>query len=248
VKIAILVVAALATTAAASPIPDGATQLITGVTADWDAKTVTLQRWTRRGGAWVADGASWRGVVGHTGVAWGRGLHGDGAPTGHDGPIKREGDGKAPAGVFALRGAYGYAAEPPRHTQLAYTQTTATWQCVDDPASSHYTQIVDRTRLAAPDWASAEAMRRRDALYTWVIDIAHNPAATAGAGSCIFFHVWRDANTGTVGCTAMPAPAIATLIAHLDPSAVYVLLPRAAYAALAPAWALPPIPVAPAAK
>jgi hypothetical protein len=33
---------------------------------------------------------------------------------------------------------------------------------------------------------------------------------------------------------------LAELIATLDPSAVFVLLPRAEYAALAPAWALPP--------
>ncbi|HET9620195.1 MAG TPA: hypothetical protein VFP84_02425 [Kofleriaceae bacterium] len=227
-----------ATTAAAGPIPADATQLITGVTADWTSSAVTLQRWVRRDGRWVADGASWRGVIGHTGAAWGRGLHGDGAPDHRDGPVKREGDGKSPAGVFAVRGAYGYAAQPPPHTRLAYTQSTAAWQCVDDPASRHYTQIVDRATLA-PDWTSAEAMRRRDALYTWVIDIAHNPGARPGAGSCIFFHVWRDAQTGTVGCTAMPRPAIARLIAELDPSAIYVLLPHAEYAALAGAWDLP---------
>jgi D-alanyl-D-alanine dipeptidase len=137
-----------------------------------------------------------------------------------------------------VRGAYGAADQPPPHTQLAYTHASADWQCVDDPASKHYTQIVDRRQLAV-DWTSAEAMHRRDALYTWVIDIAHNPRAEPGAGSCIFFHVWRNAHAGTVGCTAMPAPAIRQLISQLAPSAIYVLLPRAEYAALAPAWDLP---------
>ena len=221
-----------------SPIPSDATQLITGVTADWDARAVTLRKWKRVQGAWRADGKPWQGVVGKTGVAWGRGLHGDGAPAGHDGPVKREGDAKAPAGVFGVRGVYGYAAAPPPRTALPYTQTTQDWQCVDDPASHHYTQIVDRSKLEV-DWTSAEDMRRKDALYTWVVDIAHNRAATPGAGSCIFFHVWRGPQSVTVGCTAMPEAKLASLIGSLDPSAIYVLLPRAEYDALSAAWGLP---------
>jgi zinc D-Ala-D-Ala dipeptidase len=228
--------------AAASVIPAGATQLITGVTADWTSTSVTLQRWRRRDRAWIADGAAWQGVVGVSGVAWGSGLHGDGAPARRDGPVKQEGDGKAPAGAFAIRGIYGYAAAPPARTVLPYTQTTADWQCVDDAASHHYTQIVDRTRLAAGaiDWTSAEQMRRRDELYTWVVDVAHNRAAAPGAGSCIFLHVWRGPKSGTAGCTAMPEPRLAQLISKLDASAVYVLLPRAEYDAFAAPWGLPP--------
>ena len=221
-----------------SPIPADAPQLITGVTDSWDATTVTLRRWKRVHGAWVADGAAWQGVVGRTGVAWGRGLHGDGAPAGHDGPVKREGDSKAPAGAFGVRGVYGYAATPPPRTSLTYTQTNADWQCVDDQASKHYTQIVDRQTIAV-DWSSAEDMRRKDALYTWVVDIAHNRSATPGAGSCIFFHVWRNPKSGTVGCTAMAESRLTSLIGSLDAASVYVLLPRAEYDALAASWGLP---------
>jgi D-alanyl-D-alanine dipeptidase len=223
---------------ATGPIPADATQLVTGVTPDWTSTKVTLRTWKRVDGAWVADGAAWPGVLGKTGTAWGIGLHGDGAPAGHDGPAKHEGDEKAPAGAFALRGTYGYAAAPPPHTRLPYTQTTADWQCVDDSASHHYNQIVDRSKLTV-DWSSAEQMRRHDVLYTWVVDVAHNRAATAGAGSCIFLHVWRGPKSITDGCTAMSEPALAHLIGRLDPSAVYVLLPRAEYAALAAAWGLP---------
>jgi L,D-peptidoglycan transpeptidase YkuD (ErfK/YbiS/YcfS/YnhG family) len=218
-------------------IPADARQLVTGVIADWDATAVTLRRWRRADRGWVADGPAWRGVIGR-GAAWGRGLHGDGPPAGRDGPRKREGDGKSPAGAFRLAGAYGYAARAPRTAQLPYTAVTADWECVDDPRSAHYTQILDRTRTTV-DWASAEAMRRADALYTWVIAIAHNPGAVAGAGSCIFFHVWLDADTPTVGCTAMAEPAVARLVAELAPTAVYVLLPRADYDAFAAPWGLP---------
>ena len=46
-------------------------------------------------------------VLGRNGLAWGRGLHPiDSALL----PIKTEGDGKSPAGVFTLSSAFGYAA------------------------------------------------------------------------------------------------------------------------------------------
>lgn len=220
-------------------IPATTRQLVTGITADWTSTTVTLRRWRRHAGAWTADGDAWQGVIGTTGTAWGSGLHGDGAPGGHPGPSKREGDGKSPAGAFEIRGVYGYAAVPPPATVLPYTQVTADWQCVDDQASRHYTQILDRSAAPMVDWTSAEAMRRRDELYTWVIDIAHNRAAAPGAGSCIFFHVWRGPTSSTVGCTAMPEPTLAQLIGGLDATAVYVLLPRAEYDAFAAPWGLP---------
>ena len=226
--------------AAASVIPPATRQLVTGVIADWSATTVTLRRWRRDDAAtWIADGDAWKGVIGR-GAGWGSGLHGSGAPAGRVGPAKREGDGKSPAGAFALRAAYGYAGKPPTGTALPYTQVTPSWQCVDDPRSRFYTRILDWTTVQF-DWTSAEAMRRRDELYTWVIDVAHNPGATPGAGSCIFFHVWRSAADPTVGCTAMPEPALAAMLANLDPTAVYVLLPRAEYDAFTGSWGLPPI-------
>ena len=42
-----------------------------------------------------------------------------------------------------------------------------------------------------------------------------------------------------MGCTAMAEPKLAQLIGELDPRAVFVLLPRAEYDALAPRWGLP---------
>ena len=197
---------------------------------------------TRPATAWTPDGDGWPVVVGKTGTAWGRGLHGDAAPVASSGtgPLKREGDGKAPAGAFALRGAYGYADAAPEGTALPYAPLTADTECVDDPASRHYTRILERATTDA-DWTSSEHMRRTDKLYTWVIDVAHNPDATRGSGSCIFLHVWRDASAPTVGCTAMTEPNMRTLLHMLTPAAapVYVLLPRAEYGALQKVWGLP---------
>lgn len=223
---------------AAGPIPASAEHLITGVVADWDTTEATLRHYRRDEGRWVLVGDPWPAVIGKTGAAWGAGLHGTGAPPGRSGPRKHEGDGKAPAGVFGLRGSYGYAATPPAGIALPYHQVDATTECVDDPASRHYNAILARD--AAADWKSSEQMRRPDELYTWVIDIAHNPERTPGAGSCIFFHVWQGPGSATVGCTAMAEPKLAALLSSLDAHAVYVLLPRAEYEALAAAWQLPP--------
>jgi len=220
-----------------SPIAD-APQLVLGVTDGWDATGVELRRYQRDGAAWRAVGAPWRAVVGRAGVAWGRGLHGTGAPAGHGGPLKHEGDGRAPAGAFRVLRAYGYAATPVAGAALPYQPVDAAWRCVDDAASTHYNRILDE-RTVTVDWSSAETMRRDDALYTWVVELDHNGAAEPGAGSCIFFHVWGGPDTTTAGCTAMPQPDLETLLAWLRPGAVYVLLPRAKRDALAPAWGLP---------
>jgi len=228
-----------APSAPAAVIPAEAKELVTAIVDDWDATRATLRRFRRAGASWQPDGAPWPGVVGKSGAAWGVGLHGAGAPSGRDGPVKREGDGRSPAGAFALRKSYGYATAPLAGARLPYVPLDERWQCVDDPASQHYDQILDRTTVT-PDWKSAEEMRRKDELYAWVVDIAHNPARAPGAGSCIFLHVWRSASGGTAGCTAMERTKLEQLLATLDPSAVFVLLPRAEYAALAPAWALPP--------
>lgn len=223
---------------AAAHLPITSRQLVTAVVADWSATRAELRLWERDGEAWKLALGPWPGVVGTGGVAWGIGLHGSGAPAGRSGPVKQEGDGKSPAGAFGVRGSYGYARQAPA-TVLPYVPVDEHWECVDDPASRRYTAIVD-ARQGTRDWSSSEAMRRKDELYRWVVDVAHNPEAAPGRGSCIFLHVWRSAASPTVGCTAMEATRLKTLIERLEPTATYVLLPRTEYDALAPAWGLPP--------
>ena len=142
------------------------------------------------------------------------------------------------APTLALRGSYGYAKAAPTGTRLPYTPVSEPWKCVDDPGSKHYDKILDR-RTVEVDWKSAEDMRRGDDLYTWTIDVAHNPGHVPGNGSCIFLHVWGGAKSSTAGCTAMDRTTLAALLADLDRESVYVLLPRAQYDTLARRWALP---------
>ncbi len=218
-------------------------QLVVGVLDGWDATAATLRRFERVGQGWRAVGAPWSAVIGRAGAAWGRGLHGDGAPAGAGGPVKVEGDGRAPAGAYAIADSYGSAPAALSGTRTTYHGLDAGWRCVDDPASTRYNRVFDAAG-APVDWSSAEEMRRPDELYTWVIEIAHNRAAVAGGGSCIFFHVWSGAGSSTAGCTAMAQDRIEGLLTWLDPAAhpAYVLLPRAEYEARAAAWGLPALP------
>lgn len=222
-------------------IPPQTRQLVTALVDTWTSTRATLQRWERKdGGAWTAVGAPWPAVIGSTGAAWGAGLHGTGAP-GREGAVKKEGDKKSPAGAFEIGSAFGYADEPPKGTRIDYTSSgTGDLECIDDPASEHYAKIIERKQVPS-DWESSEQLLRDDALYTWVVNIIHNPDRKPGAGSCIFLHVWGGPESSTVGCTAMEEPTLVELIKSLDPAAnpVFVLLPRADYAALAPAWGLP---------
>jgi hypothetical protein len=232
--------------AASVRVPYETRQLVTVVVSDWDDTTAELQLWARdEGGPWRAAGGTlppaWSATIGRTGLAWGRGIHGDGPPTGRTGPLKQEGDGKSPAGMFEAGPAFGYARAAPDGTRIMYTPVDEHWRCVDDPRSRVYNQVVDERLLTQHDWSSAEDMRRTDELYAWVLAVMHNPRATPGGGSCIFFHVWGGPGDTTVGCTAMPADTLASLIATLDPAAhpMIVQLPAAEYAALAPTWGLP---------
>jgi L,D-peptidoglycan transpeptidase YkuD (ErfK/YbiS/YcfS/YnhG family) len=218
-------------------------QMVVVTTAGWDATDAVLRRYARpsAGAPWTAVGEPVRAVVGRTGLAWGTGIRS--MPDGDDGPVKREGDGKAPAGVFRLTSTFGYApADSAAWIKLPYHPADASVECVDDSDSRFYNALVDRDTIAAPDWRSHEEMRRSDELYRWGVWVDHNtgPARPRG-GSCIFLHVWRGPGQPTVGCTAMARADLEALLAWLDPRARPVLaqLPDDRYARLRAEWRLP---------
>ena len=191
--------------------------LITVVTADWKATTGELRRWERDGkSSWRLVGAPVPVVVGKSGLK---------APA-----DKREGDGAAPAGRFALGDATGYDAAPP-HTRLPYRVATPALRCVDDVRSPLY------NRVAVAD--TGERMLRDDALYRYTIFVRHNDARTPGLGSCIFLHVWQDARSPTVGCTAMALDDLRAILSWADSSTELVQLPRDEYDARQREWGLP---------
>ena len=225
---------------AKAPIPQQKTQLVTVVSDDWNSFRAKLRRYERSPGeAWKPVGPPTDVVLGRAGYGWGRGLQGGGAPDRRPGPIKREGDGRSPAGVFDIGTAYGYEAAR-EDVSLPYVQATPELRCVDDPKSRHYNRIVS-TADTAVDWKSAEHMRRQDELYAIAIVVEHNTKQTEpGAGSCIFIHVWRGPDSGMTGCTAMPMDTLEAFANWLQPNAaVVVALPRSEYDALRRSWRLP---------
>lgn len=217
-------------------------QLVVVVTKDWNAVPGKLSLFTRDGNnaAWKKTGASFPIVVGKNGLGWGRGLN----PLSNlPGPVKHEGDGKSPAGIFRLSSAFGLA-DPAKvkSIRLPYVQLTAGIECVDDVKSTNYNSIVDHGKISDPDWSSSEKMREVGGRYRWGVVVDHNvDPREPGGGSCIFLHIWLDAKTGTTGCTAMALDKMESLLAWLDPSAhpALVQLPESEYKKLRSAWSLP---------
>lgn len=132
-------------------------------------------------------------------------------------PQKTEGDGKAPAGLFALGPAFGQAQYRGDAPHLSFFTITDDLECVDDPCSQYYNQLVRRNSIATPDWTSAEKMQEVGPVYALGIVVRHNTdPIQPGAGSAIFVHVWSAPNHGTAGCTAMSLENLQELTHWLD--------------------------------
>ncbi|MEA5096944.1 MAG: hypothetical protein VB032_00200 [Burkholderiaceae bacterium] len=219
-------------------------QLVLVTAQEWNSTVAILRRFERTNQAarWKEIAAPIRVSLGRSGLGWGRGRHAD---IHQEGPVKREGDGRAPAGVFALSALFGYAAPhslAARTAKLPYWPATPDLQCVDDPLSGEYNRIVHRNLHHRIDWQSHEAMLRDDNQYAWGVVIAHNTDPTVPkAGSCIFLHVWKGENEPTEGCTAGSATDIAPVVLWLDAAAAPMLvqLPESEYLRLKPLWNLP---------
>lgn len=219
-------------------------QLVLVTSADWNATVGELRRFERNGNAWAQVGDAVSITLGRTGSAWGIGLN----AARNDGPVKREGDGKSPAGVFAIGPAFGYAASV--RTGLHYQAMGTNDWCIDVPESAYYNRIVDRSVVKAPDLdKSSEPMRRDlhadgDQRYREGFVIEHNAdGAVRQGGSCIFAHLWKAPGETTSGCTAMAPASMETLLTWLDARRhpVFVQLPKAEYARLVHDWKLPEI-------
>ena len=225
---------------AATPVHD-ATQLVVVTTPSWDAPAGRLQAYERTEHGWQAHGAAFDVALGRNGSAWGIGLH----PAQADGPQKQEGDGRSPAGVFAIGEAFGYA--PRIDSGMPYRPMLASNYCMDVPDSPFYNRIVDAETVGADAVeGSSEPMRLDlhddgDRRYREGFVIEHNPRAEPGRGSCIFAHLWRQPGEPTAGCTAMEPGHMAALLGWLAPAAhpLFVLLPEAEYERLRESWGLP---------
>ncbi|OLN28124.1 hypothetical protein DVDV_1756 [Desulfovibrio sp. DV] len=219
----------------------GSSQLVLVVAENWNANHAQLRRFerSRPNGTWHPVGDDVPVSLGRNGLAWGRGLHGERLSAA---PVKAEGDGRAPAGVFGLPRAFIGPSESFRSSAKfpAYQVTTQT-VCVDTVASQYYNQMFEENTVTK-DWDSEERMLRPDGLYRFGLFVDHNaPTAQPGAGSCIFMHLWRGPGSPTAGCTAMAEPSLRVILGWLDATKrpVLVQLPREELIRLAPVWGAP---------
>ncbi|MGA3160418.1 MAG: L,D-transpeptidase family protein [Terracidiphilus sp.] len=222
------------------------TQILIVTTQDWNGADGRLQVYERPrvGKRWKAAGDAIPVVVGKNGLGWGAGVATDAARREAADPIKKEGDGKSPAGVFRLSTVFGYAAQEPAAWKMPYLNLSPSVECVDDASSKFYNRVLERATVA-PDWSSSEQMLRPDGEYRWGVVVEHNAEpVTPGVGSCIFLHIWLGPGVGTTGCTAMAQEQLEALLARLDPARTPLLvqLPRPQYKKLRRQWKLPGLP------
>ncbi|NNE93960.1 MAG: hypothetical protein HKN23_20105 [Verrucomicrobiales bacterium] len=239
--LAFFAAAASAAFAQAPPSPHPAKQLLVSVADSWGSKSGKLQGYNWDGSRWVpAFDREISVLYGRNGLAWGRGN----LPVPSDGRThKREGDGKAPAGFFAITKIYGYARKLPRGADFPYRQVSKWDAWPDDVNHPNYNQhIVIDPKKGVPSWFESQKMRHGDFAYKWLIEIRHNAdPPKPGAGSAIFMHIRRGPNRYTAGCTSMLESDLVKVIQFLqaDKKPHYVLLPKAEYAKLKGPWNLP---------
>lgn len=177
------------------------------------------------GPGWQAAGLAFPATVGRNGLgwAWNQTALSDGAE-----PVKREGDGRTPAGIFAAGVPFGASARPVAGYRLLDRPRTA---CVDDVRSPFYNALVDAA-LVAPGHGH-EPMWRIP-LYRQGIVVEHATSRPLAGGSCIFLHVWRAPGRPTSGCVAMAESNVIALQDAFDGRrAAIVILPQGAVGRLA---------------
>jgi len=190
-------------------IPTESKQLIMVVTPNWNERKGKLQRYEKnKNEKWIKVGKSIDIILGRNGLGWGLGLH---SIPNNAKYIKKEGDGKAPAGLFSLGNGFGYQDFKINFPYQTYKRTD---HCVDDSNSEFYNTIINSKKVKK-DYKSFEHMKLKNHLYKYGITVQHNPKNIAQSGSCIFIHIKNNTGRGTAGCTAMKEKQIVTILKWL---------------------------------
>ena len=128
---------------------------------------------------------------------------------------KIEGDGKSPVGKYSFGICFGKNLNP--EIKFEYHQANINDFWVDDSTSESYNSW--QTGPANGRWNSAEnLLRSNDSMYDYAAVINYNDKRIQGKGSAIFFHVWRELNVGTSGCTATSLNNVINILKWLDPA------------------------------
>lgn len=177
-------------------------QLILVLSPEMNSTTATMQRYEKES-RWQKIGDTVPVMLGRNGLGWAEGSV----------PLKGEGDGRSPAGVFTITRTFGYDERP--NSAMAYLHADEHLICVDDISDEHYNQM--EVSDASPLPKSYEKMLRNDEVYRNGAVIDYNAAGEKGRGSCIFIHLNHPDHRPTSGCTAIEENPLKELLGWLDP-------------------------------
>lgn len=213
-------------------------QILLVTAKDWSALSGTARIFERR-----TLKSKWRPIGEAFSVVFGRGGLAPADTEINDAiNLKKEGDGRSPAGAFPLTFAFGTTERPPGG--LKYLKIDEYTECVDDPASAHYNRIVNRLQVGNFDWKSSEKMAEVLPEYELGVFVGYNYSPTVKSrGSCIFLHIWRNPETPTAGCTAMSRTDLERVLRLLEPAKhpYLVQLPETEMRKFVRKWSLPKV-------
>lgn len=178
-------------------------QVVLVVASDFNASTAKLEFYEGSKRLYSTDVS-----IGTNGLAWGIGeIQLKQKP---NDPIKREGDKKAPAGIFKLTHIFGYSTYS--KYRLPYLYASKNLICTDDSSSNFYNEVAILDEYPK----SYELMRREDHQYELGVVIAQNELKKKERGSCVFLHVYKEKNAPTAGCSAMSLEDMKNIAQLLD--------------------------------
>lgn len=216
-----------------------ARQLLVVVADGWNNLQGSLYAYNKVGSKWILQFSN-PIVLGEKGLGLGNGL----MPITIDNvPIKKEGDLRAPAGVFSIGTAFGNAAyKDVNWINNRYIMCTDTLICVDDLHSVNYNKLV-KTDTATKDYNSHEDMLMEKIYYKWGLFVNYNTNKIPGNGSCIFIHIWGNDHEGTWGCTAMKEDDMVRILRWIKSSdnPLLVQLPKIEYMKFSAQYGFPEI-------
>ncbi len=218
---------------------DRSLQTVVVTTKDWNDIAGIARLYERKDtkSKWTMVGEQFPVVVGSGGLAWGDKLTREVIAN----KIKKEGDSNSPAGLFPLTSSFGTGVKP-NAVELPYTRLEQYTECVDDPKSNFYNRIVNRMQVGNFDWKSSEKMLAVGDEYALGVFVGYNSfPVEADRGSCIFLHVWKDAASGTSGCTAMERRNVERIVgwATIAKNPYIVQLTESDYKKYQKSWKLP---------
>jgi L,D-peptidoglycan transpeptidase YkuD (ErfK/YbiS/YcfS/YnhG family) len=221
-------------------VPSEARQLLVAVAADWDSSSGFMTRFERSNAKspWRVSRKPIPVLFGKSGLAWGLGLH----PQVQGTAVKRERDGRTPAGVFRIGTIFSHDNRLPEGADYPFVTVGAGDAWIDDVSRPDYNRHVRVDPRNPPAWFARQRMETNEPVYQWLVEIRHNSdPPQPGMGSAIFFHKRRGPKIPTAGCTTMATEELVSLIRWLrSPSKPhYVVLPETELRRNAAEWGIP---------